>query len=213
MKENNKFSIKKLLKTISIWIVISVFVGATYNFFATAGSAVMFQAITETSEYPEEMVSYFESVNDAFGQSVETTKEILGENFPAEGANFVMYAVGWPAYQIARIYTFSVIAGIIIGSLVYILMVQKATNKKAILEVVIAFILIAALVGVGYLANNLVLKAVLGNDVVIDDSLTFSEYSITNWIWLYVILAVVLYVVNIVKQKIITNKLNKELNK
>lgn len=213
MKENNKFSIKKLLKTICIWIAICAVVGMTYNFVSSLEGAVMFQTLTEPAEYPESMMSYFENLNTAFEQSVQSTKEFRGDNFPAEGANFYMYAVAWPSYQMVRTFTFSLVAGIIIGTLVYILMVQKASKMKAVLEVGIAFILIGAFVGLGYLSNNLVLKMALGGNVTLENPLMFADYTITQWINLYVLLAVVLYVFNIVKQKITVIKLNKELKK
>ena len=92
-------------------------------------------------------------------------------------------------------------------------MVQKVSKMKAVLEVGIAFILIGAFVGLGYLSNNLVLKMALGGNVTLENPLMFADYTITQWINLYVLLAVVLYVFNIVKQKITVIKLNKELKK
>lgn len=213
MKETNKFSIKKLLKTICIWIAICAVVAMTYNFISALEGAIMFQALTEPAEYPEGMMSYFESLNTAFEQSVQTTKEFRGESFPSEGANFYMYAVAWPSYQMVRTFTLSLLAGIIIGTLVYILMVQKATKMKAILEVGIAFILIGAFVGAGYLSNNLVLKMALGGNVALENPLMFADYTITQMVSLYVLLALILYVFNMIKQKITVMRLNKELKK
>ncbi len=211
MKENSKFSIKKLLKTIVIWIAICALVGMTYNFISSLEGAIMFQALTEPAEYPEGMISYFEGLNTNFEQSVRATKEFRGESFPAEGANFYMYAVAWPSYQMVRTFTLSLLAGIIIGSLVYILMVQKATKMKAILEVGIAFILIGTFIGVGYLSNNLILKMALGGNVTLENPLMFADYTITQLASLYILLAAILYVFNIVKQKITVIKLNREL--
>ena len=110
MKENNKFSMKKLLKTICIWIAICAVVGMTYNFVSALEGAIMFQVLAEPAEYSANMLEYFEGLNTAFKQSVETTKEFRGEAFPSEGANFYMYAVAWPAYRMVRTFTFYLVA-------------------------------------------------------------------------------------------------------
>ena len=213
-KENSKFSLKKLLKTIALWIVICVFVGTTYQVVNSISFAMMFQVMAESEVVPEGILSYYELLDGRFEEIIEYTKEAKGEDFPASGACFATYVQAWPAYRTLSMYTISVITGIIIGAVVYIVSVQKATKKKLIFELAVAFILIAALIGGGDTANRLILKFALDGVALAEGAqYILNQETLTNWVALYIALAVVLYVVNIVKQKIITHKLNKELNK
>ena len=115
--------------------------------------------------------------------------------------------------NIFMIYFQSTIIGILIGTLVYLIFIKKIKSKKIILISLlcfsILFILIHAgdiLTDIGYSIKEKTWGIDFYNYINLNDTLTilFITYSV---------LFILIYTVNLLYQKKVTNKLNKELEK
>ena len=115
--------------------------------------------------------------------------------------------------DIFMIYFQSTIIGILIGTLVYLIFIKKIKSKKIILISLlcfsILFILIHAgdiLTDIGYSIKEKTWGIDFYNYINLNDTLTilFITYSV---------LFILIYTVNLLYQKKVTNKLNKELEK
>ena len=109
----------------------------------------------------------------------------------------------------------SFLIGIVLGSIVYIVSIQNAKGKNLILELVLTFIVVVAImlvlnIGYSWIINKTINQI---NLTQIDYSTYIYDLQINNMLISYIIAIVVIYIGNMVYQKVITNKLNKELNK
>ena len=123
--------------------------------------------------------------------------------------------LAYPNAPIIRTYVLTFVAGLILGAIIYIVLIQKAKGKKLILELLIAFtsiFLLITLVNKGY---ELLLNKMLDNNTASEFTYLTSLYDMDNYGILLPFIAVfgIIYICNLIYQKIQTNKLNKELNK
>ena len=105
--------------------------------------------------------------------------------------------------------------GVVLGTIIYIVAVQKTTEKKMVVQLLLAFIILVILM----ILFNWGYEAII-NKAINDIEPTKVQYSTyiydiesNNYILIqYIVVAAVIYIINIFRQKIIANKLNKELN-
>lgn len=216
MSEVKKFSIKKLLLTILCSIIFTTFIGNTYLFISTIpnwirgeGSGVILQV--NPTLFNEEGKEIEEQINEMIAEE----KARNGEDYPALGVYMYLMLLMYPSVPIIKMYIFTLVAGLILGAIIYIVLIQKAKGKKLILELLMAFISIFLLITLANKGYELLINYMLSNNKASEFTYLTSLYDMdNNGILLpFIVISVIIYICNLIYQKIQTNKLNKELNK
>lgn len=216
MSEIKKFSIKKLLLTILCSIIFTTFIGNTYLFISVIpnwirgeGTGVILQ------ENPTLFNDVGEKLEKQINEMIAEEKAEKGENFPALGAFMYLMLLIYPSVPIVKMYIFTLVAGLILGTIIYIVLIQKAKGKKLILELLIAFISIFLLITLANKGYELLINYMLSNNTASEFTYLTSLYDMDNYGILLPFIAIfgITYICNLIYQKIQTNKLNKELNK
>ena len=115
--------------------------------------------------------------------------------------------------RIIKVYTLSILIGVSTGAIIYIISIQRAKGKQLIIELIVSLLIVFGLV----LFTNLGYEAYINNHVHIFNmtkirtSAYIYEPEIKDILISYVIVAIVIYIGNIIRQKILTHKLNKEI--
>lgn len=214
--EFKTFSIKKLLTTILYTVIISVFIGTTILFLLSVPEAVQAEMIgyMEDSEIIMEIGKNYEEQVQQIEKHVNESKEIYGEDYPAEGIFLHQFISKFSTDRIVKGYLLSLAIGIVVGTIIYIVAVQKISNKKVIIELMFAFailLILAIILNVGYEA---IVNKELNEIATVSESFySGMEFNIKNMLVPYIIIAVGVYIVNMIRQRMITNQLNKKLNK
>ena len=209
-----KFSLKKLLLTILCSIVITTFIGTTYLFITSLAFVENAKVLELLDPESPELKQVARQYEDWFNKAVDGLKAQHGEDYPAAGMfSYLLTTAGYE--RLEEIYIISVIIGIVIGSVFYIIVIQNAKGKKLILELLIALTVVLAIIfilNIGYEAFiNKVINKYNISEMVFDTELY--DIDNTNTILIYVVVVAIAYIGNLVYQKIQTNRLNKELNK
>ena len=115
--------------------------------------------------------------------------------------------------RIIKVYTLSILIGVSTGAIIYIISIQRAKGKQLIIELIVSLLIVFGLV----LFTNLGYETYINNHVHIFNmtkirtSAYIYELEIKDILISYVIVAIVIYIGNIIRQKILTHKLNKEI--
>jgi len=216
--QEKTFSVKKFLLTILCTVIVSVFIGSTILFVGSVPQWIQSEVITGMEEGSESLIEIGKSYQVGYEQIEESFKEdktLYGEDYPSEEL-FLMQLINiFSTNRIMQVYSLSFLIGIVLGTIIYIVAVQNIKGKQIIIELVVAFGIIFAimmLINLGY--ETLINKAIQS---VNPTDITYSTYiydlESNNVLIPYIIVAAVIYIGNMVRQKILTNKLNKELNK
>lgn len=212
------FSLKKMLLTILCAVIVSVFVSATMTFvkdFDTYATYESVGALRENNEKFKEVVNqYDKEVMQGYYDNVEQHKEDWKKDIPTRALTEILLRRAESENRV-KVYVTSVVIGIALGSVIYVIAVQKANIKQAIIELLITFAILVAII---VLVNHIYMM-ILGHftknafETIIDFGGAELYYLEDNTlIIVYIAAAVVLYVGNLIKQKILANKLNRELN-
>ena len=217
-EENKKFSSKKLLLTILRTVIVSVFIGTTFLFIEVLPNWLQYEIISNSEpnsqtviEIGKNLEGEMESIKEKFAED----KEKYGEEYPTEEIFFNNTANYFSSSSVVTVYSMSFLIGIVLGSIVYIVSIQNAKGKNLILELVLTFIVVVAImlvlnIGYSWIINKTINQI---NLTQIDYSTYIYDLQINNMLISYIIAIVVIYIGNMGYQKVITNKLNKELNK
>lgn len=211
------FSIKKLLLTILCTVIVSVFIGSTILFVGSVPQWLQSEVITGMEKGTESLVEIGKSYQIGYERIEETFREdkaLYGEDYPSEEL-FLMQLINiFSTNRIMQVYSLSFLIGIALGTIIYIVAVQNIKEKQILIELVIAFVvlfILMMLINLGY--ETLINKAIQS---VNPTDVTYSTYiydlESNNVLIPYIIVAAVIYIGNMIRQKIITNKLNKQLN-
>lgn len=219
MKNQEKtFSVKKFLLTILCTVIVSVFIGSTILFVGSVPQWIQSEIMTGMEEDSESLIEIGKSYQVGYEQIEESFKEdkaLYGEDYPSEEL-FLMQLINiFSTNRIMQVYSLSFLIGIALGTIIYIVAVQNIKGKQILIELVVAFVvlfLLMMIINLGY--KTLINKAIQS---VNPTDVTYSTYvydlEINNVLISYIIVATVIYIGNMVRQKILTNKLNTELNK
>lgn len=197
-------SIKKLLLCIVISILIANFIimGVTIV-------DIIFDHPTSTVEIfknnsdDEELIGYYKGFEEQMLKIKESDPKQYNADFPIYGmfASILPLTVLGP---MVSMYILSIVVGIIVGIMIYLIFIENKKGMEAVIAFTICFIitllLYRGLIAISELTSNLI----------------YNQYDEFEWYELFVGYAIafaVLYVVNLIYQKRIANKLNKELNK
>ena len=192
-KQERKISLKKLLLTILCTTIVSIFVGNTVLLVDTVPQWLETEKILSINRNSKYLIEIGENNQDNVKQLEEKYKEeraLFGEKYPAEMMHLMQT-----------------------GAIIYIISIQRAKGKQLIIELIISLLIVFGLV----LFTNLGYEAYINNHVQIFNmtkirtSAYIYELEIKDILISYVIVAIVIYIGNIIRQKILTHKLNKEI--
>lgn len=212
--EFKTFSIKKLLITILYTIIISVFIGTTVLFLLSIPEVIQLEVINSLDGDSETLVEigkvYQEQV-DQINKKINEEKELYGEDYPADEILLYQSICKFSTSRIIQVYLFSLITGVILGIVIYIVAIQNIPQKQVFIELVIAFIILVMLIALFNIGYEMFLNKSI-NNIGSTDIKYSTDLDISNIVILYIIIAIVIYIIHMIKQKVLTNKLNKQLN-
>lgn len=211
------FSVKKLLLTILCTVIVSVFIGSTILFVGSVPQWLQSEVITGMEKGSESLVEIGKSYQVGYEQIEESFKEdkaLYGEDYPSEEL-FLMQLINiFSTNGIMQVYSLSFLIGIALGTIIYIVAVQNIKGKQILIELVVAFVvlfILMVLINLGY--ETLINKAIQSiNPTDVTYSTYIYDLESNNILISYIIIAAVIYIGNMIRQKMITNKLNKQLN-
>ena len=214
------FSIKKLLLSILCSIIVSTFIGFTFLFVTEVPSYTLVEilnGVDGNSEGLKEIGSNIQEQYDTMKEHFAEQKEMYGEDYPADGIFLYTLMNVFRSDLICRTYTLTLLIGMILGTLVYIIFIQKTKGVQMVLEATICGIIILLmlmLVNFGY--NSIINIGInkIGTNIENGAYIT-SIYDIdtSNILYIFIGIIVTSYIVNLIYQKILVNKLNKKLHK
>ena len=213
-KQERKISLKKLLLTILCTTIVSIFVGNTV-LLDTVPQWLETEKILSINRNSKYLIEIGENNQDNVKQLEEKYKEeraLFGEKYPAEMMHLMQIA-NYFTNRIIKVYTLSILIGVSTGAIIYIISIQRAKGKQLIIELIVSLLIVFGLV----LFTNLGYEAYINNHVQIFNmtkirtSAYIYELEIKDILISYVIVAIVIYIGNIIRQKILTHKLNKEI--
>ena len=216
--EEKTFSEKKLLLTILCTVIVSVFIGSTILFVGSVPQWIQSEVIAGMEEGSEVLIEIGKSYQVGYEQIEESFKEdkaLYGEDYPSEEL-FLMQLINiFSTNRIMQVYSLSFLIGIALGTIIYIVAIQNIKGKQILIELVIAFVVLFVLmmlINLGY--KTLINKAIQSiNPTEMIYSTYIYDLESNNVLIPYIFVAAVIYIGNMVRQKIWASKLNKELKK
>lgn len=213
--EFKTFSIKKLLITILYTIIISVFIGTTALFLLSIPEVIQLEVINNSLDGDSETLvkigKVYQEQVDQINKKINEEKESYGEDYPAEEILLYQFICKFSTSRIIQVYLFSLITGVILGIVIYIVAIQNIPPKQVFIELVIAVIILVMLILLFNIGYEMVLNKAI-NKIGSTDIKYSTDLDISNIVVLYIIVAIVIYIIHMIKQKVLTNKLNKQLN-
>ena len=216
-----KFSLIKLLKCILFSVMVTSFIAFSICFIENVARNSYITAWNElesNEQFIEDIKSNSNGIGDTYNQfqeGVNELKEKYGEDYPAE--SILLHKAMMVSDSSEEIYSYliSVLIGIGLGTIVYIINEQKANGKVFIIELLVAatslgILLIAIDYIYKFIVNSLIKTA--GYNLIFEDTALGEEFKIFI-LGVFITLIIIVYLVNFVVQKINSKKLNEELNK
>ncbi len=214
------FSIKKLLLSILCSIIVTTFMGFTFLFVTEVPSYTLVEILNGADgnlEGLKEIGSNMQEQYDTMEEHFAEQKEIYGEDYPVEGLFLYKLMNVSRSYSICKIYTLTLLIGIILGTLVYIIFIQKIKGVQMLLEAMICgivILLMLILVNLGY--NSIINMGInkIGASVENSEYITYVyDIDTSNILYMFIGIIGTSYIVNLIYQKILVNKFNKKLHK
>ena len=210
-----EISVKKLFITILCSIIITTSLSFTIVFIESLSGTLVNEALsTSNDKMPDEVIEYGKNVEETINKKIQEEKDMYGSDYPSEGILFYMAMSNSRENAIVETYKQSILVGIILGTFVYIVWVQRAKKKNLLIESVICggiMLILVVLVNIIYELVFYVMMKNLGQEAYI---YSLNEvYDIKNVAIICVGIFAVVYVGNYIYQRIMVSRLNKELNK
>ena len=211
-----KFSIGKLLLTILCTTMISTFIGFISIFMSEISNWIYSEVadVIETTEEGKMLYKYWEDLFESRTQVEQD--EYNKETYSIKGKILVELIHERPSYKIVKTFAMTSLIGTVLVTIIYIIVIQKAEGKQMIIELIIAFtVLIIMIIFLNLMYQNDINRII--NEFTsqpityyahIYDLESNEEYIVIQ----YIVVVAIIYIVNIIRQKILANKLNKELN-
>lgn len=223
MKNKEKFSIKKFLLAILCSVIVSIFIGNTILFAESCTSKFQTELLEDMDKNNQILIDFGKTAQPAaetLQKKIIEDKINYGEDYPSEGIYLYLIMNKFSSNRIIDIYLLSFLIGVVTGILIYIIAIQKASIKKATIELLISFIIVYLVFiiinfGYGFLLTNM-LKYY--NSTVTQDSNNITyiydlyNLNIENMVFIYLIIGFIVFIVNTIRQKILTYKLNRQLH-
>ena len=212
-----KFSVLKLLFSIVCSVIVTVFCGNIIwnieNDMFSYTEAKVLDGMTDEPQFVIDMLKPLsKKVNEGFDNHKTTYN--YGDEY-TEGMFLLNHLSSMKMQRVEFIFK-CVLLGVILGMVIYMIAIQKATGKKLVLELIIGFIFLCLII---VIIN-------LGYGVYFEKLVEGTEYNITNIqtniydLGLnklelgigFVALVLIIYIGHMVYNKMIVKKLNNELN-
>ena len=221
-ENTNKFSIAKFLFTTLCTTILTIFIGFTILFIDVVPTWINSDIMKtiDTTDEGIEAAKYWEELfeNYTAKEQEEYNKNTMyGDKYSAKGNLLIELVYGLPSYSIVKTFTMSFLVGVVLGIVVYIIIVQNAKGKKMIIELISAFLILWIILTILNWGYQIIINKIISN--ITTESITYythiydlesnDEYMIIQ----YIAIIATIYIINLFRQKIIANKLNKELNK
>lgn len=211
------FSVKKFLLTILCTVIVSVFMGTTIVFIDSLPQWIYSEIVNgmeKDSDVLVEAGNGYKEIYEKMEEKFNKDKELYGDDYPSEEI-FLMRLINlFSTNRIMEVYIMSVLIGIVLGTIIYIVAIQNIRGIKMIIELFIAFLIFFILINLLNLGYQTMINELINRmdptDVIYDTYIYDLESN--NILIPYTLVAVVIYLVNLVRQKIIANKLNKQLH-
>ena len=199
-------------------MIVSVFIGTTFLFIGAIPNWMQYEIIPnldQNSEIINEIGRNYEETVKQIKEKIDEDKETYGEDYPAEEIFLINVVNCFSSSNIVKIYSISFLIGIALGTIIYIVAIQNAKGKELIIKLFLTFIIlfvIMLILNIGYEAIiNIAINQVASTGIKYNTGIY--ELDNINILISYIIAIAVIYIGNMIYQKIITNRLNKELNK
>lgn len=206
---------KQLILCIVISVLATTFIGTVYFMIVSAlespSVALTIGAKLDPQGFKEEFGT--ETIEEALTMIYRNTQERLentqedffnnnNENYPADYPVGGMLIDGLQLNVVTALFTIFILSigiGITLGVVIYIIFIE---NKKGI-DAIIAFFICLVLSCFLFKGAEMLAETIYGG----------YDFSWYNNIIIYVVTFILLYLINLIHQKKIANKLNRELNK
>ncbi len=215
------FSLKKFLITILCTTIISGFIGFTalfVNAFPTYMISEVFSCAEMDSDFAIQASKYQQEIFDTvLKNEFDNERTKFGDDYPTEG--YLLFAVlnRLTSEPIFTLYILAISIGIMLGTIIYIIFVQKAKGVQMLLELAIcgiAILLLLILMDLGYNAYiNYQIQQVDILNAEYGGMIFDVRLNIENYIGLYIGVFLAAFIVNYIYQKLLANKLNKILHR
>ena len=209
---------KKLLLCILCSTIVTTFIGFTILFIYYVPEFISFEIIRNNdinSELSNEIAENFEDTYKNFEKTVKEQKDIYGEDFPS-GGRMIFLLINIVCRSIIFTYIMSLLPGIMLGIIIYIVFVRKSKGKELLIESIFALSIILIIVFVFSLGYNTILNHIIKTSSANINSIpeTYIYFlGDNNILFQFGIIFVLVYLANIIYQKVVTHKLNKALEK
>lgn len=223
MKNQEKFSIKKLLLSILCSVILSVFIGTTCLFIYSCIAKIQTDTLTSLDPNSQSVLNLgekYQQHTEIIKKTIQTQKSDYGEDYPSEGIFLYLFTQRIPANHIIDMYLHALLIGIVAGLVIYIIAIQKVSIKLALIELFISFTILYFILtllnfGYGFLIKNIINSSGSASQKYLNSTYVYDIYNldIENIIFIYLIIGLIVFIINKIRQKILTNKLNKELLK
>ena len=195
MESIKKFSIWKLLLTILCTTMISTFIGFTITFISVIPNWMYSEvlSVAETTEEGNMATKYWENLfeNTMKEQQEEYNNSLtMGENYSVKGSVLINLVYGRPAYLIVKTFAMTCLIGTVLGTIIYIIVLNLVYRTS-----------------INRMINNFTSQPITYYAHIYDIE-SNEEYIVIQ----YIVVVAIIYIVNMIRKKILANKLNKELN-
>ena len=200
---------KKLLICVLISILAINFVVMGVTIVCVLQDNVLFQVdiyniFSKNKVNEEELIEYYKNQEEQMQNVKDSNPEKYNEDYPIYG----MFVSALPLIKmrpIVSMYILSIITGIVLGLIIYLIVIENKKGKKA----VISFILCLLVTVVLFYGLKIISKALYTTIPYVQfDNFEWYELIIT-----YTTTFGIIYGLNYIYNKFITKKINKEFNK
>ena len=220
MKVFKGFSIKKYLLCIICSIIISTFIGFTILFVTESPSYIRVGILRSVNQNSEEIREFGnitqENEYNVLNEHILELKEKYGQDYPAEGLVLNQLVDFFRSNSICKTYALSLLIGVIFGTVVYIIFIQKATGIQMIIETLFFTVMIFLIILLLNLRFNKIINVAINELGANIDNSGYSNLFEFDYLYIlniFIGIAVIAYIVNLIYQKILVNKFNMKLSK
>ena len=209
---------KKLLLCILCSTIFTTFIGFTFIFLYYVPEFISFEIVRNAdinSELSNEIAENFEDTYKNLEKTVKEQKDIYGEDFPS-GGRMIFLLINIVCRSIIFTNIMSLLPGIMLGIIIYIVFVRKSKGKELLIESIFALSIILIIVFVFSLGYNTILNYIIKTSSANINSIpeTYIYFlEDNNILFQFGIIIILVYLANIIYQKVVTHKLNKALEK
>lgn len=199
MKNEQKFSVKKLLLTVITTIIVTNFIFFTVYFILNSFEYAILNNSINNPETVRKIDQSWEKQYNQMEKYIQCERQMYGEDYPAGG--FMLYSLIIRSEgRLAQLYINSLLIGTIIGIILYAVAIQKVRGFDLIIELVVAFIILLSLIFIINLSFE-----IIGIGEIFD---YFDNMQLTI---ISLIIFVIVYIAEMIHQKTLAKKMNEEL--